>query len=63
MTDCNSIVNMLEAQMGATYTKIVVDCLQAETRENKPGGIDEHECALEFEKNSLTQLKRIAERI
>lgn len=63
MTDCNSIVDMLEAQMGTTYTKIVVDCLQAETRKNKPGGIDEHECALEFEKNSLAQLKRIAERI
>jgi hypothetical protein len=63
MTDCNSIIGMLEAQMGATYTKVVVNCLRAETRENKPGGIDEHKCALELEKNSLAQLKRIAERI
>jgi serine/threonine protein kinase len=61
--DCNNIFNMLEAQMGTTYTKVVVDCLQAETRENKPGGIDEHKYALELEKNALAQFISISERI
>jgi len=58
------IVELLEAQTGETYARVVVECLNVKTSDWDCGsGMDEHEYALDLEQRALAQLKLLAERL
>jgi hypothetical protein len=58
------IVELLEAQTGETYARVVVECLNVKTSDWDDGsGMDEHEYALDLEQRALAQLKLLAERL
>jgi hypothetical protein len=59
-----SIVKLLEAQTGETYTRAVMECLNVKASDwDNVSGMNEHEYALDYEQRMLTQLNLLAEKL
>ena len=62
----DGIIELLEAQAGETYTRVVVECLTAKTSDwADHSGVDEHgtRYALDLEQRMLAQLISLAQRL